>query len=196
MTSHEPIFGLAKTSHDQITYENSSSTKIGTTKTTSLEKANYEPIWLVSRRHHSKPPHKPVKICLPVGFSPSENDVICARGKTSYYHRGNQRFREIVGAKKESYMKAKTRVEKGAIITDIVDTIRSRVEVGGFVRFEKNERRWIDVGDYNAREKVGQYFRDLASGRANSKSRTSAQDYKQKSESDVSLLATNSPEKK
>jgi hypothetical protein len=55
--------------------------------------------------------------------APGENDVICGRGK-SIMHPGNQRYREMVLARKEEYQKTKRRDEKSQIAFEIVEALR------------------------------------------------------------------------
>lgn len=55
--------------------------------------------------------------------TPEPMDVICGRGK-SICHPGNQRFRRMILAKKESYQKARRRDEKTRITFEIVVELR------------------------------------------------------------------------
>lgn len=52
------------------------------------------------------------------------------------------------------------------IIIIIVRTIREKSPNGGFVRYCKKNKGYVDIGDARAREKVGHAFRDaIAAGR-------------------------------
>jgi hypothetical protein len=98
---------------------------------------------------------------LPVKFLPSVNDVLCGKGKTCFNHPGNRRFRAIVGANLHRYQTAPNKIEKSAIVNEIVDIVRKHCStMGGFVRPDTTTKRWFEIGDEAAREKVGQVIRD------------------------------------
>jgi hypothetical protein len=93
---------------------------------------------------------------LGVNFQPSDSSVICGRGKVSYDHPGNHRLRFLAGKFVEDYSRASRKLDKSAIVANIVAVIR---QGGG--RFCKHEKgAWFEVGDYCAREKVSALFRD------------------------------------
>jgi hypothetical protein len=93
---------------------------------------------------------------LGVDFQPSDTSVICGRGKASYDHPGNHRLRLLASKFVEEYSQASRKLEKSAIVANIVVVIR---QGGG--RFCKHEKgAWFEVGDYYAREKVSALFRD------------------------------------
>jgi hypothetical protein len=93
---------------------------------------------------------------------PGSWDVICARGKQTYNHPGNEYFRKLVLAATSKYSQARTKMERTIIVSEIVDSVRSRGN--GFVR--QNERKeWVEVNDVVAREKTGQQFRNLLGNR-------------------------------
>jgi len=97
---------------------------------------------------------------LPDGFSPGEHDVLCGRGRKCFNHPGNVKFREIVQGYLPQYSKAMTKLEKSYILSDVVEKVRKNSGIGGFVK--KNEDgRWYEVGDFLAREKTSQAFRDV-----------------------------------
>jgi hypothetical protein len=94
---------------------------------------------------------------LGVDFQPSDLSVICGRGKDSYNHTGNRRFRILASVFVESYSRADNRAAKSVLIFNIVTMIR---QAGGhFCKCEKGT--WFEVGDRCAREKVSAYFRDM-----------------------------------
>jgi len=95
---------------------------------------------------------------FPPDFVPSNYHIICAKGKKNYNHIGNRRFRVTLEIFLGEYKKAKTKAQKGVILTNVVDLVRSNG--GGFVRQDKSQK-WYEVGDHLAREKVGEYFRAL-----------------------------------
>jgi hypothetical protein len=94
---------------------------------------------------------------LGVDFQPSHSSVICGRGKQSYTHAGNHRFRMLATMFVKKYSHANRKKDKSAIVSDIVDMIR---KAGGiFCRLEKGG--WVEVGDHAAREKTSTLLRDL-----------------------------------
>lgn len=97
---------------------------------------------------------------LPLSFVPTARDVLCGKGKECYVHPGNEYFRKIVSSSLQRYALAKTKHDKGLIVMAIVDTVRQRSPLGGFVRFDANTMSWYEIGDEAAREKAGQTIRD------------------------------------
>eukprot|EP00980_Cylindrotheca_fusiformis_P005561 scaffold1177_cov79-Cylindrotheca_fusiformis.AAC.3 len=109
---------------------------------------------------------------LPSHFQPGNWDVVCHSGKEAHNHVGNRRFRLCIENNIQSYSAAKSRSEKSAIISEIVTSIReSSTQGGGFVRLDSNTRRWYEVGDKVARDKVGQTLRDSSNTKVNKKRR-------------------------
>jgi len=98
-------------------------------------------------------------VSLSKDFKPGDYDVICARGKQAYNHPGNRRFRDVVEENLADYSNCQTKLDKSLVVSKIVDSTRQASPEGGFVK--NVEGRWYEVGDRNAREKVGQAFRDL-----------------------------------
>jgi hypothetical protein len=54
------------------------------------------------------------------------------------------------------------------IVSEIIDTIRRKSPNGGFVK--QDGGKWYEVGDWAAREKVGQRLRDILQGQYRSSS--------------------------
>jgi len=96
---------------------------------------------------------------LPEGFQPSERDVICGRGKKCYDHQGNKRFQQMVIARLDEYSQAKSKVSKSEILANLCSQVRRDSPDGGFVKQDKSGR-WYEIGDFQAREKASQFFRD------------------------------------
>lgn len=96
---------------------------------------------------------------LPEDYEPSPHDVLCGRGRRCYCHSGNVTFRDIVQSKLAKYSAASTKMEKGAIISEVYDEICEQAGIGGFIKKDE-QNRWYDVGEFLAREKVSQAFRD------------------------------------
>lgn len=96
---------------------------------------------------------------LPEDFTPSDDDVICGRGKKCYAHVGNDRFRERVMGMLDEYRKARSKLDKSKVLSDVVEQVRLNSPRGGFVKQDASGR-WHEVGDFLAREKTSQAFRD------------------------------------
>lgn len=97
---------------------------------------------------------------LPEDFVPGDNDVICGRGRKIFMHPGNERFRLMVSECLEEYSNTVTKLEKSYILCDIVAQVRANAPNGGFVKKDSKDGRWYEVGDFLAREKTSQAFRD------------------------------------
>ena len=91
----------------------------------------------------------------------NEHDVLCGRGGTSNQHIGNRKFRILVKRHQESYLKCKKK-DKPAISARIVQLIREMNPPGRFLKQERNNGAWFDVGDARATEKVSQALREGA----------------------------------
>jgi hypothetical protein len=87
----------------------------------------------------------------------SDYSVVCGRGKDSFNHVGNRRFRILASMFIGRYSEADNKTAKSAIVSEIIAVIR---QAGG--DFCKNTRgAWFQVGDHHAREKVSALLRDL-----------------------------------
>jgi hypothetical protein len=84
-------------------------------------------------------------------------DVLCGRGKKNWQHLGNVHFRNVIRINVDRYIDAPTKNDKTLVVISIVDEIRAQ---GG--RFLKDDLygRWYDIGDAQARDKVGHSLRD------------------------------------
>lgn len=96
---------------------------------------------------------------LPENFEPGDDDVICGRGKKCYTHIGNERFRERVLTFLDEYSMTKSKLDKSGVLSKVVDEVRQYSPNGGFIKQDANGR-WHEVGDFLAREKTSQAFRD------------------------------------
>lgn len=100
-------------------------------------------------------------IPLPKSFEPQGTDVLIGRGKKARDHEGNKRLKMLIELMIPEYSTAAgNKDEKSYIIKEIVTQIRKCSPDGGFVKFDKSKGRWYEVGDFLAREKVSQTFRD------------------------------------
>ena len=91
-------------------------------------------------------------------FVPGYYDVICDRKRAARDHPGNVRFQELVQQVSLAYGNAHSKPERAAIVTDLVNSVRSQGT--GFVKFDKKLGMWIEIGDRLAREKTGQQLRE------------------------------------
>ncbi|CAB9502932.1 Nitrilase family, member 2 [Seminavis robusta] len=110
-------------------------------------------------------------VMLPEDYAPTRHDVINGRGRKSYNHIANRRFRQLIAMNLERYLAARCKVDKTLVVVGIVDTIRNAKPTGGFLKRCPKTARWISLSDESAREKVGHCLRDMiASQRDNKKS--------------------------
>jgi hypothetical protein len=95
---------------------------------------------------------------LPEGYEPTSLDICCGRGKRNWNHLGNVSFRNLIQSCSDAYMMAPTKNDKTAIVFKIVEDMR--LEGCKFLKQQANTGRWLDIGDAQAREKVGHSLRD------------------------------------
>ena len=101
---------------------------------------------------------------LPPTFQPGPYDVLCGRGRACKDAPGNKAYREIIMNQLQVYADSTTKLAKGQIISNIMEQIKRlcyayhKEPIGGFVK--QNNSRWYDVGEFLAREKTSQCFRD------------------------------------
>jgi hypothetical protein len=97
------------------------------------------------------------KTQLRAEFQPCDYSVVCGRGKDSFNHVGNRRFRILATMFVEEYSEANSKAAKSAIVSKILEVIR---QAGGlFCKCESSA--WFEVGEHCAREKVSALLRDL-----------------------------------
>jgi hypothetical protein len=88
---------------------------------------------------------------------PGRHDVLLGRGKASYQHMGNVRFRYSVESRAKQYDLALRSSEKKQITHEIVQLVKD--STGRFLK--DDEAGWIEVEDDVARLKVSHAFRTL-----------------------------------
>ena len=94
-------------------------------------------------------------------FEPGDYDVVCGRGKGSYNRPGNRLFRKIVHENILEYTKAKSRFCKSMVLNAIVEKVRNQANgKARFVKYDKKRGSWLEIGDDQAREKVGHAIRE------------------------------------
>jgi len=90
--------------------------------------------------------------------TPEEFDILLGRGRTSWGHVGNKRFRAFVGLHLKQYMETSSRTEKSKIVHTIYDDI---MKAGGrFLKNDPNTGLWHPVERKMAREKIAHALRD------------------------------------
>ncbi|CAB9499441.1 Nitrilase family, member 2 [Seminavis robusta] len=99
---------------------------------------------------------------IPLGpeFQPGESDVMVGRGKMCREWSGNTRFRDLVASRLDEYSSASSKLEKSAIVTSVLFAVRNKSPNGGFIKKDPLTGEWYEVGDFVARERVTQSFRD------------------------------------
>lgn len=107
----------------------------------------------VSRAQTCSQHSKLAKNRLPSHFVPGPTSVICGRGKECTSSPGNVRFRKIVCSFLLPYSEANNKVEKSAIVSNIIAAVKQGRTEGVFCKFENGA--WWEVEDTVAREKVG-----------------------------------------
>ena len=99
---------------------------------------------------------------LPEKYEVGPNDVVCGRGKGSYNRPGNKKFRAMVEEHVEEYVQARTKLDKSMVLSAIVEKVREQWN-GRFIKQKKGV--WEEIGDEQAREKVGHAIREaIAAG--------------------------------
>ena len=97
---------------------------------------------------------------LPSYFVPTEKTVLLGRGKKILSHSGNQLFKLIVETQLQAYLDAESRIDKTTILMDVIQQVRDNDPGGGFVKRNPKTGQFFEVGDFLAKEKTAQAFRD------------------------------------
>jgi len=88
----------------------------------------------------------------------TDQDILCGRGGATNHHKGNKRFRDIVGVHRPDYVRA-PKVQKPGVARLIVKAIRSGSPPGRFLK-KCADGKWFDIGDKRAAEKASQALRE------------------------------------
>jgi hypothetical protein len=99
---------------------------------------------------------------LPETYQPSAVDVICGRGKSSFYHSGNTTFRACIAQNLDRYTAASNKLSKSMIVSDIAHhfLLDGERPSSKFVRYCDTAKRYYEIPYDMVREKVGQTLRD------------------------------------
>jgi hypothetical protein len=101
------------------------------------------------------------KTLLPLDFQPSNYSIICGNKRKFFNSPGNTRLRDLVESFIPEFSRAQGKLEKGVVVSKVMDIVKEACPVGAFVAFEKG--RWWQVSERTSREKVGSLFRDFLS---------------------------------
>ena len=108
---------------------------------------------------------------LPMGYVPGDKDVVSGRGKRNWNHLGNINFRNVIRSNVQRYIDSPSKNDKTLVVISIVDEIRAS---GGRFLKEDMHGRWYDIGDAQARDKVGHSLRDQVSALSRQKNKKQA----------------------
>ena len=101
------------------------------------------------------------KIFLPERYQPSASDVICGRGTASFYHPGNQAFRQAIAESLKMYGATSDKRDKSMIVSAIVNKFCFNEDTPSrFIRFCDSEKLWYEISYDQVRQKVGQTLRE------------------------------------
>jgi hypothetical protein len=100
---------------------------------------------------------------LPLDYTPMPEDVCCGRGKSNWNHLGNLAFRRLIRFYVDAYSSQPTKNGKTETVNCIVQQVRS---TGGRFINTHPDGRWYDIGNKQARYKVGHSLRDHVSSMA------------------------------
>lgn len=103
---------------------------------------------------------------LPEEYILGDYDVFCGRGTKCHTHIGNRFFRSLIESMLDHYI-GSSRRDKIDIITEVIQHVRNLCTShrGGFIKQNLENWRYYEIGDFLAREKVSQAFRDAARGK-------------------------------
>ena len=87
-------------------------------------------------------------------------DIICGRCSTAFNNIGNRRFRVLISLNLKSYTNAKSKRDKGQVIYNVVRVFLDDIGARFLKRGGKNV--FVELGEKEAREKVGHALRDMA----------------------------------
>eukprot|EP00980_Cylindrotheca_fusiformis_P013700 scaffold3515_cov126-Cylindrotheca_fusiformis.AAC.49 len=95
---------------------------------------------------------------LPHDYVPDKYTILCGRGRVYTTSTGNQHLKYLIHKHLKGYSEAPSKVEKSAIVSEIMETVESVCPAPQFVKFQHGV--WWEVDNAFAREKIGCMFRD------------------------------------
>lgn len=97
-------------------------------------------------------------LILPLNFTPTSTDILCGRGNVFSNHEGNRYFGRIIRSNLRPYRDAGSRPEKIRVVDGILQDIRSAG--ARFVKLDSETKRWYELNDVLAHQKIGHAIRD------------------------------------
>jgi hypothetical protein len=92
-------------------------------------------------------------------YTPTDEDILCGRGKACGKHPGNKKFSAAIRANLQTYGEAPKRVDKSNVVVSIIRSLR---ENGGrFIKQDKRSKQYYELTDGQAHGKTGHAIRDL-----------------------------------
>lgn len=122
-----------------------------------------------ARRPNPFPFSESEDVVLDEDYVPTKHDVVNGRGRKSYNHIANRRFRQLIAMNLTRYLAARCKVDKTLVVVGIVNTIRNATPAGGFLKKCPKRGRWVSMSDESAREKVGHCLRDMIASQRDDK---------------------------
>lgn len=98
-------------------------------------------------------------IALPHRYVPSDNDILCGRGKLYSKHLANCKFSASIRANAKRYAHAPKRIDKSLVVSSVV----SKLQDAGlrFIKQDRKSMHWFVLNDDAIHEKTGHAIRDL-----------------------------------
>lgn len=106
----------------------------------------------------SKKNKMPSLLMLPLNFTPQATDILCGRGNVFSNHDGNRYFGRVIRANLKKYRDAGSRPDKIRVVDGILQEIRS--EGVRFAKQDNETKRWYELNDVLAHQKIGHAIRD------------------------------------
>ena len=95
------------------------------------------------------------KRLLPLDFEPSDKNIICGNKRKYFESKGNIRFRSVCKLFTNDYHSAPTKVEKSAVVSQVMAILREDCPDGGTSLFATPQGgRWYAVSERTSREKL------------------------------------------
>jgi hypothetical protein len=133
--------------------------------------------------YHPLPPLPLVHSSSVITAEPGPYDVVCGRGKGSYNRPGNRLFRELVLEYVPEYMGARSKLDKSIVLNSIIERVQRQGNgTALFVKYDRRSKKWFEIGDDVAREKVGHALREAINAPPSTQPMRSATDHTQEVE--------------
>ena len=93
------------------------------------------------------------------GYQPTDHDIICGRGRGNFHHEGNKVYLSLLRKTTKSYLVATKRVDKSAIISNVVALLKERGF--RFLKQDEKNKRWYELSNTECYERTAHALRDL-----------------------------------